>query len=108
MTKLSPKALRFVAMAMRDMGPKEKAVWAKVGRAQLTKLSVEAAEVALIALGHYEKFVRQRLAVARDEDEVSDLSNDLGFICAIERDLAKGKRKRPGLIRRLAGRRAAS
>ena len=54
MTKLSPKALRFVDMAMRDMGPKEKQVWAGVGRAPPAKLSVEAAEVALAALGHYE------------------------------------------------------
>jgi hypothetical protein len=94
MTKLSPKAMRFVDIAMRDMGPAEKRIWASVDRAPASKLSVEAAEVALAALGHYETFVRNRLSVVRSEDEVSDLSNDLGFICAIERDLIKARRRR--------------
>jgi hypothetical protein len=94
MTKLSPKAVRFVDAAMRDMGASEKQVWAGVTRQEATKLSPEAAEVALTALGNYEQSVRNRLASAKSEDEISDLSNDLGFICAIERDLIKGRRKR--------------
>lgn len=107
MTKLSPKAVRFVDQAMRDMGKKEKTAWASVARGPVTKVSGEAAEAALLALGHYENFVKSRLNAARDEGEISDLSNDLGFICAIERDLEKNKRKR-GFLGKLVGRLAAS
>jgi hypothetical protein len=94
MTKLSPKAMRFVDIAIRDMGPREKAVWAQVPHDPTKQLSAEAAEVALAALGQFESLVRRRLSAARSEDEISDLSNDLGFICAIERDLNKGLAKK--------------
>ena len=106
MTKLSPKAMRFVDIAMRDMGPKEKKIWASIDPAPASELSLKAAEVALAALAHYETFVRTRLASARSEDEISDLSNDLGFICAIERDLMKTRRKRGSPISRSVGRTA--
>ncbi len=94
MTKLSPKAMRFVDIAIRDMGAREKAVWAQVPHDPTKQLSAEAAEVALAALGQFESLVRRRLSAARSEDEISDLSNDLGFICAIERDLNKGLAKK--------------
>ena len=88
MTKLSPKATRFVDFAMRDMDHQSKAVWEGIDPKR--DLPPEAVKVVLSALDHFERFLRVRLASPRlSEDEASDLSNDLGFICATEQELSK-------------------
>ena len=47
---------------------------------------------ALNALGRYEQRLRARLDTPGiDEDEMADLSNDLGFVCSLIRGLSKGK-----------------
>ena len=91
MTKLSPKAMRYVDMAMRDIPSMDtKTIWSAADRDPSKDLPEHVAKAALVALAHFEQSVRERLRVAIREDEVSDLSNDLGVILAIERDLRKG------------------
>jgi hypothetical protein len=86
--KLSPKAARFVDTAMRDMDPRSRAIWESVDPKR--DLPPEAVKVVLSALDHFERFLRGRLESPRlSEDEAADLSNDLGFICAIVRELSK-------------------
>jgi len=88
MKKLSPKAVRFVDSAMRDMDSQSKAVWETIDPKQ--ELPPEAAKVALFALEQFERLLRERLGASYrlSEGEVSDLSNDLGFVCAIEQELS--------------------
>lgn len=88
MMKLSPKATRFVNFAMRDMDSQSRAVWESIDPNQ--DLPPDAASVALSALGQFEQLLRERLGASHrlSEDEVSDLSNDLGFILAIEQELS--------------------
>src|SRR4051812_23596362 len=88
MMKLSPKATRFVDFAMRDMDSQSRAIWDSVDLNQ--DLPPEAVRVALAALGQFERLLRERLGASYrlSEDETSDLSNDLGFICAVEKELS--------------------
>ena len=80
------KGHAVVDLAIPDMGAQSKTVWERVDRTK-DDLPAEAAEVALTALSHFERFVRDRLATKRlSEHETSELSNGLSFICAIERD----------------------
>ena len=88
MTILSPKATRFVARAMRDASDMDKAIWAAIDHDTSKDIPPAAVSVALTALGLYEQRLRARLnSGALDEDETADLSNDLGFVCSLERGL---------------------
>lgn len=95
MTMLSPKAWRFVHLAFREMGAKGRETWDLLDRDPAHELPPEAAEAVLSALGDFERSLRANLASGRlTEDETSDVSNDLGFVCAIEQDLSRGLRRR--------------
>jgi len=90
MTKLSPKATRFIETAVYDMEDSDiKAILASVGHDPGTEIPDPVARAVLAALLHFERQLRARLDRADDEDEASDLSNDLGFVCAIENDLRR-------------------
>ncbi len=88
MMKLSPKAARFVSFAMRDMDSQSRALWDSIDPNQ--DLPPEAMNVALAALGQFKRLLTERLGASHrlSEDEVSDLSNDLGVVCAIEQELS--------------------
>jgi hypothetical protein len=91
MAMLSPKARRFVAIAIDGCGDdRAKAIWSAVDKDIAGDLPDAAARVALAALQRLEGRVRDRLqSSAMGEDEAADLSNDLGLICAIESDLRR-------------------
>jgi hypothetical protein len=88
MTKLSPKAARYVADAVRGLPERDQAVWTRIDPAK--ELPAEAAQIALGALERVERQLRMRLDTEPlGEDATSDLSNDLGFVRAIESDLRR-------------------
>lgn len=89
MTKLSPKAVRFVDSAvMKCESDQVRAVWNAFKRDSSKELSDEVARAVLGALQQAERHLRSRLDLPSvGDDEVADISNDLGFICAIQRDL---------------------
>jgi hypothetical protein len=89
MTKLSPKAVRFVdAAVISSESDQIRAVWSTFKRDPARELPDEVALAVLGALQQAERHFRNRLeSSSLGEDEAADLSNDLGFICAIERDL---------------------
>jgi hypothetical protein len=90
MTKLSPKAMRFVDAAVsKSKSEQIRAVWSAYKRAPAKELSDEVARAALGALQKAERELRNRLQASLGEDETADLSNDLGFIRAIKRDLTR-------------------
>lgn len=90
MTKLSPKATRFIEAAVDDMADRDiKAIWTSVRHDPGTEIPNPVARAVLAALSHFERQLRARLDRVHDEDEASDLSNDLGFVCAIESDLRR-------------------
>jgi hypothetical protein len=90
MIKLSPKAMRFIDRAARDLPADDRSVWERVDRDPSKALPDDAAKVALMALERFAGRLRDRLAAGGlDDDETADLSNDLGFVCAIESDLRK-------------------
>lgn len=106
MTKLSPKAVRFVDTAVIKSERDEiRAVWNAFKRDPSKELSEEVARAVLDALQQAERHLRSRLeSSALVEDEAADFSNDLGFICTIKRDLASaGLRGRNRDKRRSAG-----
>jgi hypothetical protein len=84
MTKLSPKAMRFVdAAVIKSDSDRIRATWNAFKREPAKELSDEAARAVLSALQQAERHLRSRLkSSSLGEDEVADLSNDLGFICA--------------------------
>jgi hypothetical protein len=87
MQTLSPKASRFVAIAMREASEHDRAIWEAVDHDTSKELPAAAMKAALNALSQYEERLRTRLMASDDEDEMADLSNDLGFVCSIERGL---------------------
>jgi hypothetical protein len=91
MTTLSPKALRFVdAAVVKSDSDQIRAVWNAFKREPAKELSDEVARAALRALQQADVHLRNRLASSSlAEDEAADISNDLGFICAIQRDLVR-------------------
>jgi hypothetical protein len=90
MTKLSPKAARFIEAAVDDMADRDiKAIWATVSHDSGTEIPDPVARGVLAALSRLERQLRARLDRVHDEDEAPDLSNDLGFVCAIESDLRR-------------------
>jgi hypothetical protein len=95
MTTLSPKAVRFVDDAVRRFeNAQVAAAWAPFAHAPAGELPASTAAAVLRALEHAEQALRAELNRTHDEDEASDLSNDLGFICAIENDLRREARRR--------------
>ena len=90
MTKLSPKAMRFVDAAMDETSDRDiKAVWASIRHDPGTELPDLVARAVLAALSQFESRLRARLDRPLREDEASDVSNDLGFVCAVEGDLKR-------------------
>jgi hypothetical protein len=95
MTMLSPKAWRFVDIALKDMGERGSAVGASLDRDPTHELSARTAETVLTALNHFEQTLKARLASGGlSEDEASDASNDLGFVRAVEHDVSQGLGRR--------------
>jgi hypothetical protein len=91
MTKLSPKAMRFVEAAIIGSESRQlQAVWSAFKREPVTELPDEVARAVLGALHQAERDLISRLeSSSLGEDEAADVSNDLGFIRAIERDLQR-------------------
>lgn len=91
MTKLSPKATRFIDAAVDELADNDvKAVWRSTRPNSGTEIPKHVAEAALIALQHFESRLLASLdRYPIDEDEASDLSNDLGFVRSIEWDLKR-------------------
>jgi hypothetical protein len=90
MTRFSPKATRFIEAAVDELADHDvKAIWMSAGHDPGTEVPDHVARAALKALHYFENQLRARLDTypPLDEDEASDLSNDLGFVCAVERDL---------------------
>jgi hypothetical protein len=89
MTKLSPKAFRFVdAAVIRSEDKAIRAIWNGFKGERAPELSDEVARAVLCALQEAERDLGSRLKLTSiGEDEAADLSNDLGFIRAIKRDL---------------------
>jgi hypothetical protein len=89
MTVLSPKSLRFIAMAIEEVGDSSaKAAWRALDKDASNDIPPAARRAARIALSEYER--RLRAALERpdlDEDEAADIANDIGTVCAIERTL---------------------
>jgi len=91
MVKLSPKAVRFVDAAVDKSESREiQAVWSSFKRDPSAELPDEVALAVLGALGQADRRLRNRIkSSSLGEDEAADLSNDLGFIRAIKRDLQR-------------------
>jgi|SRR6516162_2264011 hypothetical protein len=91
MTKLSPKAVRFVDAAVAALGNDEiTAVWHGFEPKAANDLPDSVAKAVFAALQQAEGRLRSRIeAFSVGEDEAADLSNDLGFISAIKRDLMR-------------------
>jgi len=84
--KFSPKAHRFVALAIRDLpdAAAKGAAWQQHPAG--ADLSVEMLALATEALAHGARAMRQRLDAA-DDDDKAELINDLRFIAAIQQSL---------------------
>jgi hypothetical protein len=91
MTKLSPKAVRFIdAAVIKSESEQIRANWNAFKREPTKELSDEVARAVLGALEQAELDLRNRLkSSAPGEDEAAELSNDLGFICAMKCDLER-------------------
>ena len=90
MTSLSPKAVRFIDTAIERVEDQTaKAIWHARDRDIGAALSDAEARAALTALQQFEHRLHLRLEASTDENELSDISNDLGFIFSIETDLVK-------------------
>jgi hypothetical protein len=91
MTKLSPKALRFIDAAVAaSKDARIKAAWNGFGHDPAKELSDSVALAALSALQKVERRLRRELASpSLDEDGAAEISNDLGFVCAVESDLKR-------------------
>ena len=90
MTTLSPKAMRFVAIAMRYATELDRAIWqaATVDQDVSPELPLAAVRAALNALGIYGQRIAERLQDgALDEDETADLSNDFRLVCSLQKGL---------------------
>jgi hypothetical protein len=91
MTKISPKARRFIDEAIKaTQDHSAKTAWARFGRTGASDLPDPVAHAALAALEAAARRMRAALASASlEEEEAADLSNDLGFVIAIEADLRR-------------------
>ena len=89
MTKLSAKAVRFVdAAVIRSGSEATRAVWHAFKREPARELPDEVARAVLGALQEAERDLCIRLqSTSIGEDDAADMSNDLGFIRAVKRDL---------------------
>jgi hypothetical protein len=95
MTKLSPKAFRFVDTAViRSENEETRAIWNGFKREGAQELSDDVARAVLRALQEAERDLGSRLELTSvGEDKAADLSNDLGFIRAIKGDLHRQIRR---------------
>ena len=89
MTSLSPKAIRFIDLAVKELGDRQISTIWHADRDVAGELPDAAARGALTALAEFERRLCAQLDRTTDEDEASDISNDLGLVRAIEGDLAK-------------------
>jgi hypothetical protein len=89
MTRLSPKAIRFIGRAVTlSKHDRIRKVWSTLDGRNGGELPDRIARAALTALRESRKGVNARLASPLlTEDDAVELSNDLGFIRAIEADL---------------------
>jgi hypothetical protein len=86
MKTLSPKALRFIAVAMRYASDGDRALWAAMDIDTSDDIPLPAARAAFNALTSFERRLRERLdQPGLDENETADLSNDLGFVTGLVR-----------------------
>jgi hypothetical protein len=54
------------------------------------ELTIEAAHIVVEALRQYQRWLSHRIEIGpRDEDLRADMGNDLSFIAAVERDVAR-------------------
>ena len=91
MTKLSPKALRFIDAAVaQSKDARVKAAWNGFDRASAKELPDSVARAALSVLQKVERRLRRELdSPSLGDDDAADISNDLGFVCAVEDDLRR-------------------
>ena len=91
MTKLSPKALRFIDAAVAEStDARVKATWKGFDRSSPKELPGPVARAALAALQQIERRLRRKLDLTSlGDDDAADISNDLGFVCAVEDDLKR-------------------
>src|SRR5438034_11670690 len=91
MTKLSSKAVRFVDAAVISSESQQiNAVWSAFKREPKKELPDEVARAVLGALQQSERRLRSQLeSPSLGEDEAADISNDLGFVRAVEGDLLR-------------------
>jgi hypothetical protein len=91
MTKLSPKALRFIDAAVAESkDARVKAAWNGFNRDPAKELPDPVARAALSALQKVERRLRRQLDLpSLGDDDAADISNDLGFVCAVEDDLKR-------------------
>ena len=87
--KLSPKAFRFVdAAILRSESEDVRSVWDGFKREPTQELSDALARAVLRVLEEAERGLCSRLmSTSVGEDDAADISNDLGFIRAVKRDL---------------------
>jgi hypothetical protein len=97
MTKLSPKAVRFVDAAVAALADDEiTAVWHGFEPKAANELPDSVAKAVFAALQQAEHRLRNQIdAFSVGEDDASDLSNDLAFISAIKRDLTRQLERTP-------------
>jgi hypothetical protein len=98
MTKLSPKAVRFVDAAVAALGNDEiTVIWHGFQPKAANELPNSVAKAVFAALQQAERRLRSQIdAFSVEEDDASDLSNDLAFISAIKRDLMRQLKRAPG------------
>jgi hypothetical protein len=100
MTFLTPKARNLVDLAIRQTENAEHAriwrIWSADHPVSLShdrnfpELTPEAARVVLEALRHFSTLAEAKIQSGHlEEDDLSDLDNDLSFAKAIENDLTK-------------------
>jgi len=91
MTKLSPKARRFIDAAVAaSKDARLKAVWKEFRRNPTEELSDSIARAALSALQEAERRLKRELkSPSLGEDQTAEISNDLGFVRAVEEDLKR-------------------
>ena len=91
MTKLSPKALRFIDAAVAESkDARVKAAWNGFDRDRAKDLPDTVARAALSALQQTERRLRRKLdSPSLVDDDAADISNDLGFVRAVETDLRR-------------------
>ena len=92
LTKLSPKAHRFVVEAARELsGPQRRdQLLSWLDRSPGAELPPEIASLVLSALKRLEYWMKQRLDSGEiDDEQRADLMNDIAFIHSIESDLRR-------------------